>query len=59
MKAAAHLLLAALGAIVALRGVQLATSRPRPQNLFGMVLAAVGVALTVSSLATAAWWLGR
>ena len=59
MKPAAHLLLAALGALLVLRGVGLASRRPRPQNLVGMALAAVGLALALGSLTTAVWWMGR
>ena len=59
MKAAVHLLLAVLGALITLRGVRLASTRPRPWNLLGMVLATVGLALAVGSLATVVWWLGR
>jgi hypothetical protein len=59
MKVALHLLLAALGAVLAARGVSLATTRPRPHNILGMVLAAGGLALVAGSLATAAWWLRR
>lgn len=59
MKAVGHLLLAALGVFLAVRGVRLATTRPRPDNLLGMLLATAGVALALGSLATGIWWLGR
>ena len=59
MKALGHLALAALGVFLTIRGVRLATTRPRPDNLLGMVLATVGMALAIGSLATGVWWLGR
>lgn len=59
MKALGHLLLAALGILLTVRGVRLATTRPRPHNLLGMVLATVGMCLALGSLATGIWWLGR
>jgi hypothetical protein len=59
MKAMAHLLLALVGVALTARGVRLATTRPRPHNLLGMVLATVGMALALGSLATGIWWLGR
>ena len=59
MKVALYLLAAAAGVALGVHGIRLATTRGRPHNLGGMVLATVGVGLALSSLAAAAWWLGR
>ena len=59
MKVALYLLAALAGVLLCTHGVRLATTRPRPQNLAGMVLATAGVGLALSSMAAAAWWLGR
>lgn len=54
-----NLVVAVLGALLAVQGVRLATSRPRPHNLLGMVLAAVGAALALGALSAGIWRLGR
>jgi hypothetical protein len=59
MKLLLSVLAAAAGAGMCVFGVKLATSRPRPTSLGGMVLAAAGMALALSSIAAAAWLTGR
>ena len=50
---------AALGVGLLARGLRLALSRPRPQDLAGMMLAAAGLALAVAMLTAASGVIGR
>jgi len=59
MRLAWNLLLVIAGSVLAVYGVRLATMRPRPQNLGGMVLSAGGLALVVTALAAVARTWGR
>jgi hypothetical protein len=58
MRALLYLILAGVGVALATRGVRLSTTRPRPLNLAGMVMAAVGVGVALSALSIAAGHLG-
>jgi hypothetical protein len=50
---------AAAGIAALLRGVRVATTRPRPRDLGGMLLAALGMALALGMLSAASAALGR
>jgi hypothetical protein len=58
MRALLFLVVAGAGIALAVKGVVLGTSRPRPLNLAGMVMAALGLGLALSALSTAAGHLG-
>jgi len=59
MRVFGELLLSGLGVLLAAKGVTVSTTRPRPLNLAGMVLAAVGLGLALSALSAAAGHLPR
>jgi len=59
MHFAGNLLLVIAGSILAVYGVRLATLRPRPQNLAGMVLSMGGLFVAVTALAALARAWGR
>jgi hypothetical protein len=51
MAALWQLLIAAIAVVMTCKGVAIATGRGRPQNLGGMLLAALGLALALMALA--------
>jgi len=59
MRVAWNLLLVIAGSVLVVYGVRSATTRPRPHNLGGMVLSAVGLALVIGGLAAATRLWGR
>jgi hypothetical protein len=58
MRALLYLVVAGVGVALTNKGVTLGTSRPRPLNLAGMVMAALGLGLALSALSMAAGHLG-
>jgi hypothetical protein len=59
MRTALELAAAAVAIAAVVRGVRLATSRPRPLDLGGMLLATAGLALAVTMITAASAALGR